>query len=104
MHEHSQASKHQTVVNPFKKPAFVRRLPMPSTGDVATSPALDTYVTRHVNVKCKEETNVPKKVIMPPIFVYFFQPMMLTSFHLGWIPLVVEPYDSKQKMEIPGAG
>lgn len=70
MHEQSQVTKHQTAANPFKKPAFMRRLPMPSSsGDVAASPALDTYVTRHVNVKSKEETNTKKVNISMFIFL-----------------------------------
>lgn len=102
MHEHSQVPKHPPAANPFKKPAFMRRLPMASTGDLTTaSPALDTYVTRHVNVKCKGDPNGPKKV---PHRLHHFNLQYIYICDTGRIPLVMEPYDCKQKMEVTGAG
>lgn len=47
--------------NAMKRPAFIsRRLPIESPQPI--SPLLDTYVTRHVNIKNKEDFDVPRRV------------------------------------------
>lgn len=45
----------------MRRPAFIsRRLPAEATQPI--SPLLDTFVTRHVNIKNKEDFDVPRRV------------------------------------------